>query len=569
MWSVQQFEKATVFIPKLFTTIKTYNREQFVADLIAGAIVGIVALPLAIAFAIASGVTPEKGLITAIVAGFIISFLGGSKVQIGGPTGAFVVIVYGIVAQHGVEGLLIATIMAGAILVVMGFAKLGSIIKFVPYPIVVGFTSGIAVIIFSSQVNDFLGLNILNVPADFIDKWICYFSNFTNVNLPTFFIAAGSLTFIILWNKMNFKIPGSIIAIVVTTLVVYFFKLDVVTINSRFGEIPNSLPAPSMGGINLATIKQLIGPATTIALLGAIESLLSCVVADGMTGSRHRSNMELIAQGVANIGSGLFGGIPATGAIARTITNIKSGGKTPIAGIVHAIVLLLIMLIFGTYAGYIPLATLSAVLIVVSFNMFDWREFRTIKKTPLSDVAVMLTTFVLTVVFDLTLALQIGMLLAVLLFMRRMAAVTNVGVVTRELSDNDEEADEFAISKKVIPSGVDIYEINGPFFFGAASKFRETLDKRQNPPKICILRMRNVPAIDQTGLHFLEEFLDKTDRLKIKVVLSGVHAQPFRAMEQYGLLDRLAPENVCGNIDIALKRAEVLSAEIAEASGQQ
>lgn len=547
-----------MFVPKLFTTLKTYNKEQFTADLISGAIVGIVALPLAIAFAIASGVTPEKGLITAIVAGFLISFLGGSKVQIGGPTGAFVVIVYGIVAQHGVEGLLIATIMAGVILIIMGFAKLGSIIKFVPYPIVVGFTSGIAVIIFSSQVNDFLGLNISNVPAEFFDKWAVYFNNFANLNLPTLSIALGSLIFIVLWNKMKSKVPGSIIAIIATTLIVYFFKLDVVTIYSRFGEIPNSLPAPSLSGINLETIKQLIGPATTIALLGAIESLLACVVADGMTGGRHRSNMELVAQGFANIGSGLFGGIPATGAIARTITNIKSGGKTPVAGIVHAVVLLLIMLIFGTYAGYIPLATLSAILIVVSYNMFDWREFKNIRKTPRSDVAVMLTTFALTVAFDLTLALQIGMFLAVLLFMRRMATVTNVGVVTRELSDRDEEADEFAIDKKIIPEGVDIYEINGPFFFGAASKFRETLDKRQHPPKICILRMRNVPAIDQTGLHFLEEFLEKAKKLKIKVIFSGVHAQPYRAMEQYGLLDQIEPESVCGNIDIALERAKQL-----------
>lgn len=548
-----------MFVPKLFTTLKTYNKEQFTADLISGAIVGIVALPLAIAFAIASGVTPEKGLITAIVAGFLISFLGGSKVQIGGPTGAFVVIVYGIVAQHGVEGLLIATIMAGVILIIMGFAKLGSIIKFVPYPIVVGFTSGIAVIIFSSQVNDFLGLNISNVPAEFFDKWAVYFNNFANLNLPTLSIAFGSLIFIVLWNKMKSKVPGSIIAIIATTLIVYFFKLDVVTIYSRFGEIPNSLPAPSLSGINLETIKQLIGPATTIALLGAIESLLACVVADGMTGGRHRSNMELVAQGFANIGSGLFGGIPATGAIARTITNIKSGGKTPVAGIVHAVVLLLIMLIFGTYAGYIPLATLSAILIVVSYNMFDWREFKNIRKTPRSDVAVMLTTFALTVAFDLTLALQIGMFLAVLLFMRRMATVTNVGVVTRELSDRDEEADEFAIDKKIIPEGVDIYEINGPFFFGAASKFRETLDKRQHPPKICILRMRNVPAIDQTGLHFLEEFLEKAKKLKIKVIFSGVHAQPYRAMEQYGLLDQIEPESVCGNIDIALERAKQLN----------
>lgn len=556
-----------MFVPKLFTTLKTYTREQFTADLVSGTIVGIVALPLAIAFAIASGVTPDKGLITAIIAGFIISFLGGSKVQIGGPTGAFVVIVYGIIAKHGIEGLLISTIMAGIILIIMGFAKIGSIIKFVPYPIVVGFTSGIAVIIFSSQINDLLGLNISSLPAEFIDKWSEYFIHFHQINIPTVLIGLSSLAFISLWSKMNFKVPGSIIAILATTMVVFFFELPVETIQSKFGEIPSTIPAPQLGNITYETVKSLVPAAITIALLGAIESLLACVVADGMTGGRHRSNMELVAQGVANIGSALFGGIPATGAIARTMTNIKSGGKTPVAGIVHALVLLAIMLIFGSYAGYIPLATLSAILIFVSYNMFDKREFKNIRKSPRSDSAVMLTTFVLTVLFDLTLALQVGMFLAVLLFMRRMATVTNVGVITRELSDRDEEADEFALDKKVIPYGVDIYEINGPFFFGAAGKFRETLDKRAVPPKICILRMRNVPAIDQTGLHFLEEFLEKTKKLKIDVIFSGVHAQPFRAIEQYGMLEMIPEENICGNIDIALERAEfLLNAEANEAT---
>lgn len=551
-----------MFVPKLFTTLRSYNREQFVADLISGTIVGIVALPLAIAFAIASGVTPDKGLITAIVAGFLISALGGSRVQIGGPTGAFVVIVYGIIQKYGFEGLLISTIMAGIILIIMGFAKLGSVIKFVPYPIVVGFTSGIAVIIFSSQINDILGMNIQNLPADFLEKWYIYFTHLHQFSLPTIAIGFGSLVFIFLWKNLKTKVPGSIIAIIATTLIVYFFNLPLETIQSRFGNIPNTLPTPQLANITFETIKQLIAPAMTIALLGAIESLLASVVADGMIGGRHRSNMELVAQGVANIASALFGGIPATGAIARTLTNINSGGKTPIAGIVHAIVLLLIMLIFGSLAGYIPLATLSAILIFVSYNMFEKREFRNIRKTPRSDAAVMLTTFVLTVVFDLTLALQIGMFLAVLLFMRRMATVTNVGVVTRELSDSDPEADEYSIDKKVIPPGVDIYEINGPFFFGAASKFRETLDKRPHPPKICILRMRNVPAIDQTGLHFLEEFLEKAKRLKIEVVFSGVHAQPYRAMEQFGMFSMISEDNVCGNIDIALDRAKIILEEM-------
>ncbi len=545
-----------MFIPKLFTTLRGYNREQFTSDLVAGVIVGIVALPLAIAFAIASGVPPEKGLITAVVAGFIISFLGGSKVQIGGPTGAFVVVVYGIIAQYGFEGLIIATVMAGVILIIMGVAKLGSIIKFVPYPIIVGFTSGIAVIIFSSQINDLFGLNIANLPADFTEKWLIYFGNFGKINFPTLAIGLSSLVFIFMWTKVKTKIPGSILAIIVTTLIVYYFQLPVATIYTRFGDIPNTIPMPHFASVSLATVKQLIVPAITIALLGAIESLLSCVVADGMIGGRHRSNMELIAQGVANIGSAVFGGIPATGAIARTMTNIKSGGKTPVAGVIHAVVLLAIMLIFGSFAGYIPLSTLAAILIFVSYNMFDKREFKNIRKTPRSDVVVMLTTFFLTVVFDLTLALQVGLLLAVLLFMRRMAMVTNVEVVTRELTDSDEEADEYSIKTREIPHGVDIYEINGPFFFGAASKFRDTLDKRANPPKLCILRMRNVPAIDQTGLHFLEEFWEKTEKLNIKLILSGVHAQPYRAMEQYGLLSKIPKENICGNVDLALARAE-------------
>jgi len=450
--------------PKLFTSLKDYNKEKFLADLTAGIIVGIVALPLAIAFGIASGVTPEKGIITAIIAGFIISAFGGSRVQIGGPTGAFIVIVYGIIQQYGMTGLMIATIMAGIILVIMGLARFGSIIKFIPYPVVVGFTSGIALLIFSTQIKDLFGLSINNVPSEFHEKWIVYFQNFFSVNYYAFGIGALSLLIMIFWPKVTHRIPGSLVAIIVTTLMVQFLKFPVETIGSRFGEIPSNLPSPHLYEMNLAVIRDLIGPATTIAILAAIESLLSAVVADGMIGGKHRSNMELIAQGLANIASPLFGGIPATGAIARTATNIKNGGRTPVAGIVHAFTLLLIMLFFGSLAKLIPMATLAAVLVIVSYNMSEWRSFKSLLKSPLSDVVVLLTTFMLTVIFDLTIAIQIGMILAVILFMRRMAMVTNVGVVTRELIDEDEVSDPNSIAKKEVPTGVEVFEINGPFF---------------------------------------------------------------------------------------------------------
>ncbi len=546
-----------MLVPKLFTTLKTYNKETFLADLSSGIIVGIVALPLAIAFAIASGVTPDKGLITAIIAGFIISLLGGSKVQIGGPTGAFVVVVYGIVQQYGMNGLIVSTIMAGIILIIMGVAKFGSIIKFIPYPIVVGFTSGIAIIIFSSQINDLLGLGITNLSSEFFGKWVDYYKA-ESVNYYSTAIGVISFFIMIFWQKFKTKMPGSIIVILLSTLVVYFFNLPVETIQTRFGSIPNTLPQPSLMDIDFAMVKNLIMPATTIALLGAIESLLSAVVADGMIGGKHRSNMELIAQGVANIASGLFAGIPATGAIARTMTNIKNGGKTPVAGIIHSIVLLLIMLIFGKYAMLIPMPTLAAVLIVVSINMFEWREFKNLRKSPLSDVSVLLTTFFLTVVFDLTIAIEVGMLMAVFLFMRRMALVTNVGVITRELNDSADSIDEYSIDQRNIPEGVEIYEINGPFFFGAATKFRDTIDKIEKAPKLCIIRMRNVPAIDQTGIRFLEEFYNDSTNKNVYVVFSGMHAQPYKALEKSGFFEGKNIEDVCANIDIALARANVV-----------
>jgi SulP family sulfate permease len=541
--------------PKLFTTLKNYNKQQFISDATAGIIVGIVALPLAIAFGIASGVTPEKGIITAIIAGFVISFFGGSRVQIGGPTGAFIIIVYGIVQQYGTTGLAIATIMAGIILVIMGLVKLGSLIKFIPYPVVVGFTSGIALLIFSTQIKDFFGLQLDKVPAEFHEKWMAYFQTFSTVNYNVFGIAMLALLIMIFWPKVTHRIPGSLIAIIVTTVIVIVFKLPVDTIGSRFGEIPSNLPSPSFYEIDLSIIRNLIGPATVIAILAAIESLLSAVVADGMIGGKHRSNMELVAQGLANIIVPIFGGIPATGAIARTATNIKNGGRTPVAGIIHAITLLLIMLFFGSYAKLIPMATLAAILIIVAYNMSEWHAFKSLLKSPKSDITVLLTTFFLTVIFDLTIAIEIGMVLSVLLFMKRMSEVSNVSVITRELEDEEDQPDPNAIDKKQIPEGVEVFEINGPFFFGAAKKFKDEMAVIEKPPKVRIIRMRNVPAVDATGLQTLKDFYSDAKKHKTHMILSGVHTQPLYAMTQAGIFDLYGEENIYGNIDDALDRA--------------
>jgi SulP family sulfate permease len=541
--------------PKLFTTLKDYSRKQFTSDLTAGVIVGIVALPLAIAFGIASGVTPEKGIITAIIAGFVISFFGGSRVQIGGPTGAFIIIVYGIIQQYGTTGLAIATIMAGIILVIMGLVKFGSLIKFIPYPVVVGFTSGIALLIFSTQIKDFFGLQLDKVPAEFHEKWLSYFGTFSTVNFNVLGIAALALLIMIFWPKVTHRIPGSLIAIIVTTVAVIIFKLPVDTIGSRFGEIPSNLPSLNSYEVDLSVIRNLIGPATVIAILAAIESLLSAVVADGMIGGKHRSNMELVAQGLANIIVPFFGGIPATGAIARTATNIKNGGRTPVAGIIHSITLLLIMLLFGSYAKLIPMATLAAILIIVAYNMSEWRAFRSLLKAPKSDIVVLLTTFFLTVVFDLTIAIEIGMVLSVLLFMKRMSEVSNVNIITRELEDQDEQPDPNAVQKKQIPEGVEVFEINGPFFFGAAKKFKDQMTIVEKPPKVRIIRMRNVPAIDATGLQTLKDFYKDALKHKTHLILSGVHTQPMYAMTQAGILDLYGEENIHGNIDDALDRA--------------
>lgn len=547
-----------VYHPKLLTTLKGYNSKTFVSDLIAGIIVGVVALPLAIAFGIASGVSPEKGLITAIIAGFLISALGGSRVQIGGPTGAFIVIVYGIVERFGVDGLVIATLMAGIMLIAMGLLQLGTIIKFMPYPIVVGFTSGIALVIFSSQIKDFFGLQVSQpVPADFIEKWQYYFSNFSAVNVYALGIGVFTVFVSLFWNRINKKVPGTLIALLVSTIAVTFMQLPVETIGSRFGVIPSSIPAPFIPTINFETFRLLLAPAFTIAMLGAIESLLSAMVADGATGGRHRSNTELIGQGIANIITPFFGGIPATGAIARTMTNIRNGGKTPVAGLIHAIVLLLILLFFGKLAGLIPMSCLAGILIVVSYNMSEWRSFKGLFKNSKSDITVLLLTFFLTVIVDLTVAIQFGLLLAVLLFLRRMIETSNVEVISMATDDATsgiiEDADQL-----VIPKGVEIFEVSGPFFFGVANKFEEAEQQVTRKPKILIIRLRRVPFIDSTGLNNLRNFVRRSQKSGIKVILSGPVKSVFDSLEKYGMFKIVGEENVCSDVNLALERAKEL-----------
>lgn len=545
-----------MFQPKLFTTLKDYSRKQFLSDLIAGIIVGIVALPLAIAFGIASGVSPEKGLITAIIAGFIISALGGSRVQIGGPTGAFIVIVYGIVQKYGVEGLTIATIIAGVMLMAIGFARLGTVIKFIPYPVTVGFTSGIAVIIFSSQIKDFLGLSIGALPADFIEKWVLYFQNFESINLYALGIALFTVVIIIYWPKITTKIPGSLIAILFCTFAVQFFNLPVETIGTRFGEIPSSIPFPKIPVLNFNVIRELIQPAFTIAMLGAIESLLSAVVADGMIGGRHRSNMELVAQGAANIITPILGGIPATGAIARTATNVKNGGRTPIAGIIHAVTLLLILLFLGKWAKLIPLSCLAGVLVMVAYNMSEWKSFMGLLKSPRSDVAVLLITFFLTVVFDLTVAIEVGLLLAVVLFMGRISKVTNIGIIEGKVEGDKEDLEGNALANLDIPHRTQIYEINGPFFFGIAHKFEEAMHNVSKQPKVRIIRLRKVPFIDSTALYNLKQLYLKSKKDGIVMILSGVNPQPMDVIKNTGLYEMIGKENIFDEIAPALERAK-------------
>lgn len=560
---VQTFD----FKPRLLQCLKNYNRKTFVADLMAGIIVGIVALPLAIAFGIASGVTPEKGIITAIVAGFVISALGGSKVQIGGPTGAFIIIIYGIIQQYGIEGLTIATLMAGVFLILFGFLHLGTIIKFIPYPIVVGFTSGIAVTIFTTQVKDLFGLNIASVPSDFIEKWICYFNNFSTVDLWSSVIGIVSVVIIMLTPKVSKKIPGSLVAIIVMTVAALLLKQfagveSIETIGDRFA-ISNSLPEATVPALSWETIKNLVSPAITIAILGAIESLLSAAVADGVIGDHHNSNTELIAQGVANLASPIFGGIPATGAIARTMTNINNGGRTPIAGIVHAVVLLLIFLFLMPLAKYIPMACLAGVLVVVSYGMSGWRSFLALMKNPKSDVTVLLITFFLTIIFDLTIAIEVGLIIACLLFMRRMSETTDVHVISNEINPDDEDSDMHLgnIEHLTIPKGVEVYEINGPYFFGAGNRFEEIKATLGDRPQVRIIRMRKVPFVDSTGIHNLTNLCEMSQKEGIQIVLSGVTEKVHSQLNKAGFYDIVGQDNICSHIDIALDRAkEIINA---------
>jgi SulP family sulfate permease len=559
------------FQPTLFQTFKNYNKEKFLADLMSGLIVGVVALPLAIAFGIASGVTPEKGIFTAIIAGFIISFLGGSTVQIGGPTGAFIVIVYGIVEQYGVQGLAIATVLAGVMLVVMGFLKLGSIIKFVPYPIVVGFTSGIALTIFSTQIKDFFGLTTPKLPSGFIEKWGIYFQNFSSVNWWVTIIAVVSVLIIILTPRVSRRVPGSLIAIILLSVVVYFLRNyanieGIETIGDRF-NIQSELPQIKEIAINLESIRLLFPSAFTIAMLCAIESLLSATVADGVTGKKHNSNMELIAQGAANIITPFFGGIPATGAIARTMTNINNGGRTPVAGIIHSIVLLLIVLFLGDLTKHIPMACLAGILVVVAYNMSEWRTFVSLMKQSRSTQAILLTTFLLTVIIDLTVAISVGLLLAIFAFLKRMNEYTEISHSTGELkieSDSEVRHEGTEEEKLLLPDSVEVYEIRGPFFFGVANKFDEKMRNIGEHHKIRIIRMRKVPFIDSTGLNNLEALIKNSIKEKIHVILSGVRESVREQINKTNIPELIGEEYICSDIQLAVEKAVELDAVLKE-----
>ena len=556
-----------VFQPKIFETLKHYSKEKFTADIMAGIIVGIVAIPLAVAFGIASGVGPIEGLVTAIIAGFIISFFGGSRVQIGGPTGAFIVIVYGIIQQHGLAGLLIATIMAGIMLILMGVFKLGNIIKFVPYPVIIGFTAGIAVTIFSTQIKDLFGLDIDNLPANFVDKWIVYFRNISETNLVTLLLGVLSIFIIVLVPKISKKIPGSLVAIVVMTIAVWLLNSSgtfghIKTIGDIY-QLPSGIPLPKMPTLTLAEgttiidlIVQLFPAAFTIAMLGAIESLLSAMVADGVIADKHDSNTELIGQGIANIVTPLFGGIPATGAIARTMTNINNGGRSPIAGIIHAVTLLLVLLFFGKLVGYIPMACLAGVLVVVSYNMSGWRSIAALRKMPMSDNVVMWITIVLTVVFDLTIAIEIGLLLSVVLFLKRTSEATSIKIFGSEIDPNIESDLELHEEKLIIPEGVAVYEIDGPYFFGVANKFDEIMTRMAKPPRVRIIRIRRVPFIDSTGLHNLENLCIQSRRQGSIVILSGVTMQVRKTLLKAKFDDIIPEDHICSHINIALKKAD-------------
>ena len=543
--------------PKLLSILREgYTRKQFQGDLLGGLTVGVVALPLAIAFAIASGVKPEQGLYTAIFAGFVIAVLGGSRAQISGPTGAFIVIIYGVVQKYGYDGLVVATLIAGLILVIMGLARMGAFLKFVPYPVVVGFTSAIAIIIFSSQLSDFLGLRIDKVPADFVSKWIAYGQNIATIDPYTLGVGAASLAIILLWPLFTHRVPGQLIAILLMTAAVQYFGLPVDTIASRFGGVPSALPSPHLPVVTWELVQQMFSPALTIAILAALESLLSAVVADGMTGTRHRSNMELIAQGAGNIVSVIFGGIPATGAIARTATNIKSGGTTPISAIVHCIFLLLVLLLVGKWAAMIPMATLAAVLIVVAYNMSEWREFVHLLKSPRGDLAVLMATFLLTLFIDLTMAIQVGILLAGFLFLQKMSTETHVDLITENLRDEEGIHETRDMSRVPIPDGVEVFEIYGSLFFGAVSQFKESIRIIAKKPKVLILRMRHVPTIDASGIHILEELADEARDNGFVLIFSAVSRSVYRVMRRSGFVDTVGRRHFAGDIYAAIALAD-------------
>jgi len=557
--------------PMILDCLKGYNRKQLFTDLTAGLIVGILTIPLSIAFAIASGVSPEKGLVTAFIGGFVLSLLGGSRVQICGPTGAFVIILFGIVQQYGVDGLATATLMAGIILAVMGISGLGAVIKFIPYPVTVGFTSGIAVVIFTSQISDLFGLSIKDAPADFIGKWAKYAGSAAGINWRAAAVGGVTLLILIFWPKISRRVPGALAAIVISAAAVKIFGWDVETIGSRFGDISSGLPAPVMPNLDYSVIRELVSPAISIALLGAIEALLSATVADGMIGGKHRSNMELLAQGAANIISPLFGGIPATGAIARTAANIRNGGRTPVAGITHALVTLFIMLCLGQWVKLIPLAALAAVLVIVAYHMSEWRTFIGLFKNQRSDVAVLVITFALTVLADLTAAIQVGVVLSAILFMRRITMVSGVEVISREISDGGKNgaliSEDDARDLKHVPPGTDVYEINGPFFFGTAFKFEEGIESAnavEKKTKARILRMRNVPVIDSTGLNALRQFSSQCNRQKITLILSGVQPAVLRAIQRAGLDEQIGPENITSHFKLAVERAKIVHGWLAE-----
>lgn len=545
-----------VFRPKLLDALKNYRREDLTADLVAGLTVGIVALPLAMAFAIASGVPPQAGIFTAVIAGFLISALGGTRVCIGGPTGAFIVILYGIGAKYGLENLAICTVMAGVILLIMGIARLGTMIKFIPYPVTMGFTSGIAVLIFSTQIKDFFGLTVDRVPSEFAEKMRVLAEHATTLQWPTLGLACSSLAIILLWPKnLQKRVPGSIVALVLSTMAVAVFQLPVETIGSKFNGIPQGLPSFSMPSLSWENMRQLVSPATTIALLAAIESLLCAVVADGMTDDRHDSNQELMAQGLANMVTPFFGGIAATSAIARTATNVRCGARTPVAGIVHALTLLVIILAAAPLARFIPLAALSAVLVNVALNMGEWHNFGRLARWPRSDAAVFLTAFGLTVIIDLTVAVEIGMVLAAVLFIKRVSETTQITAVDEA---TETEGSQHSLVGKKIPSGVMIYRIFGSFFFGAADKLESSLQRLKQEPDVLILRMRKVLAMDATGLNALEDLYERLRRRGKHMILSAPHTQPLFMMDKAGFLDRLGRENICANIDLALARAREL-----------